>query len=110
MSEFDKYRETLPLHQMIVSANCCRHAFEYRQAKIDELQEANLNLEGECVHLQKRIDTALNLIGNWWHPDVDQKLFLIGLEKALRGGDQNLKNTAQTIENSAIGGGDQNAT
>lgn len=27
-----------------------------------------------------------------------------------RGGDQNLKNTAQTIENSAVKGGAQNAT
>lgn len=79
------------------------------KAHIDELQESNLNLEGECVHLQKRIDTALNLIGNWWHPDVDQKLFLTELERVLQGGDQNLKNTSQTIENTVVEGGAQNA-
>jgi hypothetical protein len=94
-------------------ANCCRIAYEGGQEsmkiRIDEVQESNLNLEGECVHLQKRIDTALNLIGNWWHPDVDQKLFLTELERVLQGGDQNLKNTSQTIENTVVEGGAQNA-
>ncbi len=98
---------------VIDHANCCRIAYEGGQEsmkiRIDEVQESNLNLEGECVHLQKRIDTALNLIGNWWHPDVDQKLFLTELERVLQGGDQNLKNTSQTIENTVVEGGAQNA-
>lgn len=87
MSEFDKYRETLPLHQMIVSANCCRHAFEYRQAKIDELQESNLNLEGECVQLQNRIDTALALIDTSSYAEIQRRLpdFMDQLKEALRG-------------------------
>lgn len=29
------------------------------QKKVDEVQEANLNLEGECVQLQNRIESAL---------------------------------------------------
>lgn len=87
MSEFDKYRETLPLHQMIVSANCCRHAFEYRQAKIDELQESNLNLEGECVQLQNRIDTALALIDTSSYAEIQRRFpdFMDQLKEALRG-------------------------
>ncbi|MCO8069302.1 hypothetical protein NI468_01935 [Acinetobacter lwoffii] len=47
-------------------ANCCRIAYEGGQEsmkiRIDEVQESNLNLEGECVHLQKRIDEALVII------------------------------------------------
>ena len=54
MKSFDDYRKELTMPQLLVSANCCRHAFEAgqqsKQAEIDELQ--------------KRIDDALVKISN----------------------------------------------
>lgn len=90
LSDYKKLEGDLPLRR-----ECYEAGQKSQQAKIDELQ--------------KRVDTALNLISNWWHPDLDQKLFLIKLDKVLQGGAQNLKNTDQTIENIGVEGGAKNA-
>lgn len=42
MSEFEKYRATLTTVNLLMSANCCRHAFDYQQSEIDQLK-AKLN-------------------------------------------------------------------
>lgn len=57
------------------------------KAHIDELQESNLNLEGECVQLQNRIDTALALIDTSSYAEMQRRLpdFMDQLKEALRG-------------------------
>ncbi|MFN4367149.1 MAG: hypothetical protein ACK4GA_06020 [Acinetobacter sp.] len=72
-------------------ANCCRIAYEGGQEsmkiRIDEVQESNLNLEGECVQLQNRIDTALALIDTSSYAEMQRRLpdFMDQLKEALRG-------------------------
>lgn len=69
----------------------CRMAYEAGQhlmkARIDEVQEANLNLEGECVRLQNRIDTALALIDTSSYAEMQRRLpdFIDQLKEALIG-------------------------
>lgn len=45
----------------------------------------NANLQTLVEEKDKRINQALNFINNWWHPDLDQKLFVEALGRALRG-------------------------
>lgn len=53
-------------------------AWQHQQAVID-MERAKKD------ELQKKVDRAYNSIDKWWHPDVDQKLFIESLEKILRG-------------------------
>lgn len=48
-------------------------------------QDAAKPLKDEVDEKDKRITRALNFINNWWHPDLDQKLFVEAVGKALRG-------------------------
>lgn len=66
--------------------------WQSRQSEFDAMTEALLNqtqlLAKQKVELEekdKRINQALNFINNWWHPDLDQKLFVEALGRALRG-------------------------
>ncbi|WP_010117628.1 hypothetical protein [Acinetobacter sp. P8-3-8] len=73
--------------------------WQSRQAEVDELAEHKQTLLQEVDgHMHqfnvlskdveekdKRINQALNFINNWWHPDLDQKLFVEALCRALRG-------------------------
>ena len=69
-----------------------------RRAEIDQLKSLlekdeyahnlyyeNLNLQTSIDEKDKRINQALNFINNWWHPDLDQKLFVEAVANALRG-------------------------
>lgn len=73
-------------------------AWQSRQAEIDQLKSLlekdeyahnlyyeNLNLQTSIDEKDKRINQALNFINNWWHPDLDQKLFVEAVANALRG-------------------------
>lgn len=62
MSEFEKYRATLPLHQMLVSANCCKHAFEYQQAIINDLRAQLNNMEQCYIGKKKQVEDALHIL------------------------------------------------
>lgn len=52
---------------------------------LDDSDVANKFLSEQLEDKDKRINQALNFINNWWHPDLDQKLFVEALCKALRG-------------------------
>ena len=39
MGEFERYRATLSDYELLRSANCCRHAFEHQQSKIEQLEK-----------------------------------------------------------------------
>ncbi len=62
MSEFEKYRATLPLHQMLVSANCCKHAFEYQQAIIDDLKAQLENMEQCYIEKKKQVEAVSKVL------------------------------------------------
>lgn len=71
---------------------CASEKIQSRQSEFDAMTEALLNqtqlLAKQKVEIEekdKRIKQALNFINNWWHPDLDQKLFVEALGKALRG-------------------------
>lgn len=74
---YNEWHSSLKDFEGLRHANCCKISYEAgqqsRQAEIDEKD--------------KRINRALNLINNWWHPDLDQKLFVEALGRALRGDD-----------------------
>lgn len=55
------------------------------QSQINEMAEVGLSQESVIREKDKRINQALNFINNWWHPDLDQKLFVEALGRALRG-------------------------
>ncbi|QIC70773.1 hypothetical protein [Acinetobacter indicus] len=42
----------------------------------------------EVEEVQGKVSKALNFINNWWHPDLDQKLFVEAVTKALRGANE----------------------
>ena len=85
MGEFEKYRATLSDYELLRSANCCRHAFEYQQSKIEGLE--------------KKLNTVTDLLNNLKTERKDFKEFdpydkgyrvavgyiIQDLEKALRG-------------------------
>lgn len=50
MSEFEKYRATLTTVNLLMSANCCRHAFDYQQSEIDQLKAKNKSLVHAVVN------------------------------------------------------------
>ena len=63
-----------------------------KQAIIDDLKAQLNNMEAcyverkkEAEDQQGRVSRALNFINNWWHPDLDQKLFVEAVANALRG-------------------------
>lgn len=63
-----------------------------RQGEIDDLKAQLNNIEAcyiekkkEAKDQQGRVSGALNFINNWWHPDLDQKLFVEAVANALRG-------------------------
>ncbi|MCU4320663.1 hypothetical protein KTH44_16220 [Acinetobacter bereziniae] len=70
--------------------------WQYRQGEIDNL-EIKMSSQNQALHnviemevkknteKEKQINQALNLINNWWHPDLDQKLFIEQVCKTLRG-------------------------
>lgn len=69
--------------------------WNYRQADVDQQKlltiDSELHLDAakeEIERLRGMVDKALNLINNWWHPNVDQKLFIEDVSKALKGHDQ----------------------
>ncbi|WP_423854111.1 hypothetical protein [Acinetobacter guillouiae] len=77
---------------------CASEKMQSRQAEVEELKNLlekdehahnlyyeNANLQTLVEEKDKRINQALNFINNWWHPDLDQKLFVEALGKALRG-------------------------
>lgn len=57
MKSFDDYRKELTMPQLLVSANCCRHAFEAgqqsKQAEVDELRK-NFNNALKTIEIQQR--------------------------------------------------------
>lgn len=75
------------------------YTWQSRQAEVDHLEriislrDAQLTEEiaisikwiSRSEEKDKRINQALNFINNWWHPDLDQKLFVEALGRALRG-------------------------
>jgi|GEM_PF-4152853 len=93
MSEFEKYRATLPLHQMLVSANCCKHAFEYQQAIINDLKaqleccrRENAVLLGKVGELQGKIDETITQVNKYRNIGLPMlNPLLDDIEKALRG-------------------------
>ncbi|WP_156189151.1 hypothetical protein [Acinetobacter indicus] len=67
-------------------------AWNHQQAIIDDLKAQLNNMEAcyiekkkEAEDQQGRVSRALNFINNWWHPDLDQKLFVEAVANALRG-------------------------
>ena len=63
-----------------------------KQEEIDSLKAQLNNMEACYIQKKKevegqqgRVSKALNFINNWWHPDLDQKLFVEAVAKALRG-------------------------
>lgn len=62
------------------------------EKRIEGLKEQLNNMEAcyiekkkEAEDQQGRVSRALNFINNWWHPDLDQKLFVEAVANALRG-------------------------
>lgn len=85
-----KYDYVLP-----ASRDAFEAGLESRQAELDQQKlltlDSELHLDAakeEIERLRGVVDKALNLINNWWHPNVDQKLFIDDVSKALRGKDQ----------------------
>lgn len=86
-----------------------------RQAEVDQLKtelalccEENKGLVGKVSEQKKRIDGALSILKCFWVKDGDPDfVVVVDAEKALRGGDQNTKNKAQSIEKTGHEGGDQ---
>nr|WP_257232854.1 hypothetical protein [Acinetobacter sp. YH01006] len=72
-------------------ANCCRIAYEGGQEsmkmRIDELQETNLNLEGECVQLQKRLDAVKAIMNEYYTGSYEESAEMAGLISAALEGD-----------------------
>lgn len=76
----------------ILAVQIAWEAWQSRQAEADQqkllTRDSELHLDAakeEIERLKGVVDKALNLINNWWHPNVDQKLFVEALGRALRG-------------------------
>lgn len=90
MSDFKKFCIDEKLSPVqIVGA---RKAWQEQQTIIDNLKTQLNNMEAcyiekkkEAEDQQGRVSRALNFINNWWHPDLDQKLFVEAVANALRG-------------------------
>ncbi|WP_426978674.1 hypothetical protein ACNFX6_06565 [Acinetobacter johnsonii] len=66
--------------------------WNHQQTIIDDLKAQLNNMEACYIGKKKqvedqqgRVSKALNFINNWWHPDLDQKLFVEAVANALRG-------------------------
>ena len=101
----DKFEEAICEHNPLYKEGLqdkyyqgAKWAWQSRQAEIDQLKGLlekdeyahslyyeNLNLQTSIDEKDERINQALNFINNWWHPDLDQKLFVEALCRALRG-------------------------
>lgn len=94
---FEKYWEENASKETWANKAVAANIWADKQAEIDKLQK-ELSTTKQVLHnvvdmerakkdeLQKKIDKASNLITNWWHPDVDQELFIESLGKAIGGG------------------------
>ena len=91
----DVYR-VLPVHIAFESwfASACtsidhihRLQREHDQLKIqlNNMEACYIEKKKQAEDLQGRVSRALNFINNWWHPDLDQKLFVEAVANALRG-------------------------
>ncbi|MFW1946186.1 hypothetical protein ACG93R_22135 [Acinetobacter guillouiae] len=83
----------------ILAVQIAWEAWQSRQAELDQAYEdietfvqahqrecdIKVQIANELKEKDKRINQALNFINNWWHPDLDQKLFVEALGRALRG-------------------------
>ena len=76
----------------ILAVQIAWEAWQSRQAEADQqkllTRDSELHLDAakeEIERVKGVVDKALNLINNWWHPNVDQKLFVEALGRALRG-------------------------
>lgn len=85
-SEFDAMTEALLKQTQLLAKK--RAEINQLQSQINEMAEVGLSQESVIREKDKRISQALNFINNWWHPNVDQKLFIEDVSKALRGHDQ----------------------
>ena len=73
MGEFEKYRATLSDYELLRSANCCRHAFEHQQSKIEQLEKEKQALHNAFVYMDE--------CRKEWH----KAYMSLREEKALRG-------------------------
>lgn len=95
----DKFEEAICGHNPLYKEGLqdkyyqgAKWAWQSRQAEADQqkllTRDSELHLDAakeEIERLKGVVDKALNLINNWWHPNVDQKLFVEALGRALRG-------------------------
>lgn len=88
----DWFCESVDKNGGVSSWECFLKGQQSRQTEVDQLQsqinemaEVGLSQESAIREKDKRINQALNFINNWWHPDLDQKLFVEALGRALRG-------------------------
>ena len=77
MGEFEKYRATLSDYELLRSANCCRHAFEHQQSKIEQLEKEKAEITRLVQSLRNEFDLNSDC------PQVDRQIEL--LEESLRG-------------------------
>ena len=100
-------------------------AWKARQSEIDQLKtelalcrEENKGLVGRVSELKKHAEMLIGAAKSWTYSEGEKNILLsqaddidriLNGEKALRGGDQNTKNKAQSIENIGYEGGDQKA-
>lgn len=63
---FDDYRSTLDTTQLLMSANCCRHAFEAgaqsKQAEIDEYKEVAESMDDAYLREKAKVDELLKIV------------------------------------------------
>ena len=97
MSDFEKWFRSLNANGKTVYFLGNEHkvsemAWNHQQAIIDDLKAQLNNMEAcyiekkkEAEDQQGRVSRALNFINNWWHSDLDQKLFVEAVANALRG-------------------------
>lgn len=82
ISENSGHKTTLDLVDLLKAKQA---EINQLQSQINEMAEVGLSQESAIREKDKRINQALNFINNWWHPDLDQKLFVEALGRALRG-------------------------
>ncbi|WP_159515836.1 hypothetical protein [Acinetobacter sp. 18QD2AZ41W] len=92
MSEFKEFCliENLSPVQIIGARKAWQHqeaGQHSMKAHIDELQETNLNLEGECVQLQKRLDAVKAIMNEYYTGSYEESAEMAGLISAALEGD-----------------------
>lgn len=91
--KFEAWFKTTTAYRMLESMNYYKMDLfhfvgernEYRHTSVQMVFMTWVEQQSKIEQLKKEKQQALNLINNWWHSDVDQKLFIEDLEKALRG-------------------------